>query len=99
LMAKNLLWLSLRVLLLTLCLVEEDDELLLPAPATIAGTSREADDHFRSDEFGSVGSEDINTQHQLPVSLESQRRDAAWLSSGTLISGLIQLQHNQIQIS
>jgi hypothetical protein len=67
----------LAVLLLTLCPVEGADELLLPAPATIAGTSMESEDKFRSYELGSVGPEDINTQHQLPFSLDSQRRDAA----------------------
>jgi len=64
-------------LLLALCPVEEADELLMPAPATIAGTSMESAEQFRSDEVGSVGPKDINSQHHLLFSLESQRRDAA----------------------
>jgi len=65
----------LRVLLPTLCPVEEADELLLPAPATNPGTSMESDDTFKSDELGSVGPDDINTQIQNQSA--SQRRDAA----------------------
>ena len=72
LMAKGLPWLSLRVLLLTLCPVEEADELLLPAPATIAGTSMESGDKFRSDELGSVGPD----QHPTPIALFTRISEA-----------------------
>ena len=82
LMAKGLPWRSLRVLRLTLCPAEEADELLLPAPAANARTSIESDDKFRSDESGSAGSDDINSQIQcqtaLFISHKSQRRIAAW---------------------
>jgi hypothetical protein len=78
-MAKGLRGLCLRVLLLTLCEVQEADALVLPAPATNARTPMESDDKFSSDEFGSIGSGDTNTQiqHQVLLSLEIQRHDAA----------------------
>ena len=72
LMAKGLPWLSLRVLLLTLCSVEEADEPLLPAPATIAGTSMESGDKFRSDELGSVRPD----QHPTPIALSTRISEA-----------------------
>ena len=56
----------------------------------------ESDDKFSSDELGSIGSGDTNTQiqHQVLFSLESQR-----VKNGTLMLGLAQPQHNQTQIS